>query len=148
MTPEKITTNGPKIAELAAGAGILILSFYLTATAGARGFYPFDQSIVFDGSYRVASGQIPYRDFLVPFGPVTFWLHAFFFRLLGTTYHAYIIGAGVVNVAATLVAMLTGYACFPSLPVCLPQCGSTRPSGHRGSIRQPSFLSSYPCGVW
>ncbi len=115
MTPEKITTSVPRIAELIGGAGILVLAYFLTAAAGARGFYPFDQSIVFDGSYRVLTGQVPYRDFLAPFGPVTFWLHAFFFRLLGTTYHAYIVGAAVVNVAAALVAMLIVRTLFPRL---------------------------------
>jgi hypothetical protein len=115
MAPERLRTSGSKIAELAAGAGILVLAYLLTAAAGARGFFPFDQSIVFDGSYRVVTGQVPYKDFLAPFGPVTFWLHALFFRLLGTDYRAYIAGTAVVNVAAALVAMLTVRILFQRL---------------------------------
>jgi hypothetical protein len=115
MVAEKRTTHSMRIVGLAVGAGILILAYRLTTVAGARGFYPFDQSIVFDGSYRVLTGQVPYRDFIAPFGPVTFWLHAFFFRLFGTTYQAYIVGAGVVNAVAAAIAMLTVRTLFPRL---------------------------------
>jgi hypothetical protein len=115
MKTEAGRTSTSTIAELAAAAGVLIVAFYLSTRAGGRGFYAFDQSIVFDGSYRVLSGQVPYRDFLMPFGPVTFWLHAVFFKLLGTTYQAYVAGAGAVNVAATLTAMLIVRLLFPSL---------------------------------
>jgi hypothetical protein len=83
--------------------------------AGMRGFFPFDQSIVFDGSYRVLTGQVPYRDFLLPFGPVTFWLHAFFFKVFGTTWQAYVLGACIINSIAALVAMLTVRELFPRL---------------------------------
>jgi hypothetical protein len=84
---------------------LCVLAFLLTWKAGFRGFFPFDQSIVFDGSYRVASGQVPYRDFVMPFGPVTFWLQALVFRALGVSYLAYVAGAAVVNVLATLAAV-------------------------------------------
>jgi len=80
-------------------------AFWFAFTAGQRGFYPFDQSIVFDGGYRVLSGQVPYSDFVVPFGPVAFWLQAFFFRLFGVSYFGYLMGAAVINAAATLCAV-------------------------------------------
>jgi hypothetical protein len=89
-------------------APLLVLSvfaFYLTFKAGQRGLFAFDQCIVFDGGYRVVSGQIPYRDFVMPFGPVTFWLQAFFFRLFGVSYFGYLVGAAAVNVLAALCAV-------------------------------------------
>ncbi|MFZ1946651.1 MAG: hypothetical protein WAW06_03835 [bacterium] len=93
------------LADLAGLVALCALAFLLTWKAGFRGFYPFDQSIVFDGGYRVASGQVPYRDFVMPFGPVAFWLQAMFFRTLGVSYAAYVAGAAVVNVLAALAAV-------------------------------------------
>jgi len=122
MASEKLTTRGAIIAELTVGAGILVLAVYLTKAAGMRGFYPFDQSIVFDGSYRVATGQVPYRDFLAPFGPVTFWIHGLFFRLFGSTWRVYVAGACVINATAAAVSMLCVSALFPRLRL-LPLVG-------------------------
>jgi len=99
--------SGPvaRAVDAAVIAGLAALAFVLTLKAGMRGFYAFDQSIVFDGSYRVLSGQIPYKDFVMPFGPMVFWLHALFFRLLGVTYFAYVFGSATINVLATLAAI-------------------------------------------
>ncbi|MFH1313799.1 MAG: hypothetical protein ABIJ00_11320 [Candidatus Eisenbacteria bacterium] len=99
---------------------LLVLSgfaFYLTLKAGRRGFYPFDQSILFDGSYRVLSGQVPYRDFVLPFGPMAFWLHALFFKVLGVSYLSYIVGAAVINVVATLLSVIVVRLVLPSMRV-------------------------------
>ncbi len=75
----------------------------MTFAAGERGFSAFDQSIVFDGGYRIASGQVPYKDFLIPVGPMAFVLQAIFFKLFGVSYHSYILCAAVINViSATL----------------------------------------------
>lgn len=86
--------------ELFLLAGVLIFAYQLTYQSGAGGFFAFDQSIIFDGSYRILSGQIPYKDFVIPFGPVTFWLQALMFRLLGLSYAVYIFGAAFFNVLA------------------------------------------------
>jgi hypothetical protein len=91
------------------------VAFYLTFQAGRRGLYPFDQSILFDGSYRVLSGQVPYRDFVMPFGPVAFWLHAVFFRIMGVTYLSYIVGACVIDVLAALLSVAVIRLLFPSM---------------------------------
>jgi hypothetical protein len=115
MTTETESRSAGKALEIAAGAAVLVTAFVLCLRAGLRGFFPFDQSIVFDGSYRVLSGQVPYKDFLVPFGPVTFWLHSVFFRFLGVNYEAYVTGAAVMNAGASLVAMLTVRTIFPRL---------------------------------
>jgi hypothetical protein len=93
---------------------VLAFAFILTYVTGQRGFYPFDQSIVFDGSYRILQGQIPFKDFILPFGPVAFWLHALFFRVLGIDYTAYILGAATVNALATLLSMAIMRLLFPS----------------------------------
>jgi len=80
---------------------ILIFAFQITFRAGEKGFFAFDQSIIFDGGYRIFSGQIPYRDFVIPFGPVTFWLQGIIFKIIGVSYASYIFGAAIVNVLVT-----------------------------------------------
>ena len=103
-----------KIFEVLLFIGLLIFSFLLTFKAGERGLFALDQCNVFDGSYRILSGQIPYKDFLIPFGPVVFWLQAIFFKLLGISYFSYIFGAAFINVLATLGSTLILRMFFPS----------------------------------
>jgi len=94
-------------------ASILVFSFFFCLESGSRGFFPFDQSIVFDGSYRIVSGQIPYRDFILPYGPVTFYIQALFFKLMGVNYFAYIFGAAVINVVTTFCVIVMFRLLFP-----------------------------------
>jgi len=93
---------------------LLAFSLYLSFKAGERGFFAFDQSIVFDGGYRVACGQIPYKDFLLPWGPVVLWVQALFFKLLGVNYFAYLAHAAVVNACATFSSILILRFLFPT----------------------------------
>jgi len=66
-------------------------------TYGRRGFLPLDQSIVFDGGWRLMSGQVPFRDFVAPSGIVPSAIQAGFFRALGVTWFAYCVHASIVN---------------------------------------------------
>ncbi len=86
-------------------AALLGYAFLFNLAAGSRGFYALDQSIAFDGAYRILQGQIPYLDFLIPCGPVTFWLHALFFKVFGINYGAFLVGASTINALATLCAI-------------------------------------------
>ncbi len=92
---------------------ILVFSFQFTFQAGQRGYFAFDQSIVFDGAYRIFSGQIPFKDFLIPFGPMVFWLQGMVFKLLGVNYAAYIFGAAAGNTLMTLGVYVLMRALFP-----------------------------------
>ena len=83
---------------------ILFFAYQLTFFAGERGFFAFDQAIVFDGSYRIMTGQVPYKDFLIPFGPLTFWAQGWIFKLFGLSYASYIFGAAIVNMIVTGVS--------------------------------------------
>jgi hypothetical protein len=101
--------------EVGFAAALAVAAYVLTTAAGQRGFYAFDQSILFDGGYRVLSGQAAYRDFILPFGPVALWLQALFFSVSGVTYSAYIGSAAVVNSAAALAAVVILRMLFPSM---------------------------------
>lgn len=71
---------------------------------GLRGFFALDQSIVFDGAWRVLHGQTPYRDFLFPFGPMVLWLQAAMFALFGVTYRVYVLTAAALNGIGAILA--------------------------------------------
>jgi 4-amino-4-deoxy-L-arabinose transferase-like glycosyltransferase len=69
---------------------------------GHRGIYLYDESTVFDGGWRIVQGQVMYRDFYAPYGPVVFWLQAQFFRLIGVTFTSMVVAGGVVNAIAVM----------------------------------------------
>ncbi len=93
---------------------ILIFSFYFNFESGRRGFFPLDQSIIFDGSYRILKGQIPYKDFLIPVGPVPFYIHSLFFKIFGLSYWSYLLGSSLINLLATISSFFIIYIFFPS----------------------------------
>lgn len=92
---------GTACVALAAAAAVL------TWLTGNRGIFLFDQSAVFDGAWRVIQGQAPYRDFVIPFGPLVYLIQALFFRLFGVNWAAMVLPACVGGVLATLSAMRT-----------------------------------------
>lgn len=76
---------------------VLLFAFGLAFFSGLRGLFPLDQAIVFDGAWRVHCGQVPYRDFHAPVGPVVFWLQGGLFHWLGVHWYAYVAGAAIQN---------------------------------------------------
>lgn len=84
---------------LLAGFGAALTLFY-----GRTGFMPLDHSIVFDGAWRLLSGQVPYLDFVTPNGIVPIAIQALFFRLLGVNWFAYCLHAAVFNALFCLLA--------------------------------------------
>jgi hypothetical protein len=83
----------------AQAAGVIVL--------GLRGVDAFDMSIIPDGGYRIYCGQVPYRDFHAPLGPVVFYLQAGFFSLWGGyNWVAVIAHAAAVGGLATALVYL------------------------------------------
>src|SRR6202047_5400120 len=69
---------------------------------GHRGIYLDDQSGVFDAAWRILQGQVLYRDFYAPYGPIVFWIQAIFFRLAGVDYSSMVLSAAAINSIAIL----------------------------------------------
>ncbi len=86
---------------------ILVVIAGWTWYTGHRGMFGFDQSIVFDGAWRICSGQVPYRDFHMAFTPLSFAIQAFFFQIAGVAWSATVISAAFVGCAAALSTMRT-----------------------------------------
>ncbi|MFA5357048.1 MAG: hypothetical protein WC301_06605 [Candidatus Omnitrophota bacterium] len=102
---------------------VSIFAFLSALKAGERGFFAFDQSIVFDGGYRILSGQVPYKDFVIPLGPAAFWIQAAFFRLFGVSYSSYIFTSAVINTLAAICGMLIIRMLFPYHRLLSYACG-------------------------
>jgi hypothetical protein len=88
---------------------LLPLALFLFGTAAnmhfaGRGYMPLDQSIVFDGGWRLLSGQVPFRDFAAPNALVPSWMQVPFFRAFGVTWLAYCLHASVINGLFTAAA--------------------------------------------
>jgi hypothetical protein len=68
---------------------------------GRIGYQPLDQSIVFDGAWRVLTGQVPWRDFVMPTGLTPILMQAAAFRVLGVSWSTYVAHAALVNALGT-----------------------------------------------
>lgn len=64
---------------------------------GRRGFFPLDQSLVFDGAWRMLTGQVPFRDFAAPNGLTPAVMQLPFFAVFGVTWFAMCLHAAVIN---------------------------------------------------
>jgi multisubunit Na+/H+ antiporter MnhF subunit len=118
---------------------LLMYSFVLCIRSGVRGFFALDQSIVFDGSYRLLAGQIPFKDFVCAFGPVVFWLQALLFKLLGVNYGTYVFTAALLNVLATITSIYILRLLFPHSTIYSYAAGLLT-----GSWFYPPFGTPYP----
>lgn len=81
---------------------LIILASTLTIRTGRIGFMPLDQSIIFDGGWRVLSGQLPLVDFFTPTGLVPLYLQALMFKVAGVSWTAYVLHAALLNVLFAL----------------------------------------------
>jgi hypothetical protein len=82
-------------------AGLLVSGFTMR-----RGIEPFDEGLTLQAARRVADGQVPYRDFLWPYGPAHPYLLAGFFKAFGTSLLWWRIVRVVVDAAVALVVFL------------------------------------------
>lgn len=92
---------------------VVVFAALFSYFAGRRGFFPFDQSIIFHGGYRVASGDVLFRDFVTPAGPLVFWLQGLAFNAAGVSYSTYLGTAALMNAVATGAAYLVVRRVFP-----------------------------------
>ena len=64
----------------------------------------WDLSYVLDGSWRIALGQVPYRDFPFVHPPITFLIQAALMRVAGSVFFHHVLYAAVVGGLGTVVA--------------------------------------------
>jgi 4-amino-4-deoxy-L-arabinose transferase-like glycosyltransferase len=96
-------TRGERdIAYLLACVVLAAFAFAFNWATGHRGVFLLDQSLNFDGGWRILQGQTPYKDFIFPWGPVVFFIQALFFRIFGVCWSATVLPACLFNTLATL----------------------------------------------
>lgn len=83
--------------------GLALLGAVVCVQAGRRGLMPLDQSIVFDGAWRILHGELPYRDFVVPNGVTPMAMQALLFAVGGVSWWTYVAHAAVLNGLATVM---------------------------------------------
>lgn len=72
--------------------------------AGHRGVFLYDHSMMFDGGWRILTGQRPFVDFFSSFGPVSYWVQALSQLAFGMEFRSMVIPAALFNLAATGIA--------------------------------------------
>ena len=90
-------TGSRRIGALPAILFLFVWGGLLCLSTGRVGFMPLDQSIVFDGAWRLLSGQVPFRDFTTPDSLTPILLQVLFFKFLGVNWFAYCLHAAVFN---------------------------------------------------
>jgi hypothetical protein len=88
---------GERAGEVALVVVVMACGVGLCLHHGRVGFMPLDQSIVWDGAWRLLCGQRPFRDFVTPNGLVPMAMQAVVFKVFGVTWFAYVLHAAVVN---------------------------------------------------
>jgi hypothetical protein len=71
-----------------------------------KGYFPLDQSIVFDGGWRLLIGQRPVVDFSMPSGLPPSALQALFFFALGPSWLAYGLHAALANAGFSMIVYI------------------------------------------
>src|SRR5688572_13943915 len=83
--------------EFARIAALVAFGTALGLHYARMGFMPLDQSISFDGGWRILNGQVPFRDYTAPNGFPVHAIQAAFFALFGVSWLAYCLHAAVFN---------------------------------------------------
>lgn len=83
--------------EIARIAALVVFGTALGLHYARMGFMPLDQSISFDGGWRILNGEVPFRDYTAPNGFPVHALQAAFFALFGVNWLAYCLHAAVFN---------------------------------------------------
>jgi hypothetical protein len=99
------TIRTAQVLWICAYSVITILAGGVVWIVGHRGLFLFDQSVLFDGAWRLMQGQVIYRDFFTTFGPVAFVIQWLFFRIWGVDFSAMVLSAAILNSLAAVCVM-------------------------------------------
>lgn len=86
---------------------VVVLAAGLVWIAGFQGFMPLDQSIVWDGAWRILQGQAPFVDFAVPAGLSPILIQAAIWKVAGVDWTGYVAHAALANAVFALAVYTT-----------------------------------------
>lgn len=87
-------------------AGLFVAALLVSAFTIRRGIDPFDEGLTLQAARRVADGQMPYSDFLWPYGPAHPYLLAAMFKAFGPSLLWWRIVRVLVDAAVALVVFV------------------------------------------
>ena len=76
---------------------LALLAFFINYYYGFIGMMPMDNTVLFNGGFRVLKGYIPFTDYWLVTGPLLDYLNAFFFKILGISWSTFIFHSSLVN---------------------------------------------------
>ena len=82
-----------------------IFSFAVACVHFNSGVELVDEGVLNMGAWRISEGQVPYRDFFVPYTPFSFYYLAFFFKLLGVSVLTGRLAAVLLSLALSAVML-------------------------------------------
>ena len=86
-----------------------IFSFTINYHYGFIGIMPMDNTVLYNGGYRVLNGYVPFSDYWLVTGPLLDYLNALFFLILGVSWKTFIIHSSFFNL---LIAIASYYLFF------------------------------------
>ncbi len=99
------------VAEQALHRGAMVIVAVLAAglRLGVRvpGLHALDQSIVWDGAWRILGGQVPFVDFAVPAGLTPALIQAAVWKIAGMSWTSYVAHAAIANAIFALAVFTT-----------------------------------------
>jgi len=90
---------------------LAILAFFINYYYGFIGIMPMDNTVLFNGGYRVLNGYSPFNDYWLVTGPLLDYLNAFFFKLFGISWSTFIIHSSTFN----LILAVASYYFFKKM---------------------------------
>ena len=92
---------------------LAILAFLINYRYGFIGIMPMDNTVLFNGGYRVLKGYTPFTDYWLVTGPLLDYLNAFFFKFLGISWSTFIIHSSIIN----SILALSSYYLFTKIKI-------------------------------
>jgi hypothetical protein len=89
--------------DWAAAAVLFLATAAVVLWQNSRLAVLWDLSYILENSYRIALGQLPYRDFPFPYAPGTFLVQALLIRLTGRVFFHHVLYCAIVGGAGTLL---------------------------------------------
>jgi hypothetical protein len=79
-------------------------SFLINYHYGFIGLMPMDNTVLYNGGYRVLNGYVPFTDYWLVTGPLLDYLNALFFLILGVSWKTFIIHSSLINLLFALAS--------------------------------------------
>lgn len=102
---QEFSCNQPwRARDFAAAAALFLATAAVVLWQNAHLTVLWDLSYTLDSSYRIALGQMPYRDFPFVHAPLTFLIQAAIIRLAGRVYFHHVLYTAIVGGLGTVLA--------------------------------------------